>query len=95
MALNDNKVAIVAGVRTPFVKAGTAFSSYTMQQLGEHVLKALVEKSGVNPSLIDEFIFSTVLLDPRIPNWAREIICSATLVIATRPEIQLLLTDCA
>ena len=57
MSLSENRVAIVAGTRTPFVKMGTAFSAYTMQELGEHVLKSLLEKSGVNPLVVEEFIF--------------------------------------
>ena len=73
------KVAIVSGSRTPFVKAGTVFSNYTMQQLGQHVLKSLVEKSKIDPKKIDEFVFGAVLLDPRTPNWAREILFSAGL----------------
>ena len=70
---NGNRVAVVGGARTPFVKAGTVFSQYTMQQLGAHATKGLVERSGIDPATVDEFIFSTVLLDPRTPNWAREI----------------------
>ncbi len=73
------KVAIVSGVRTPFVKAGTVFADKTMQQLGEHALRGLVEKTKVDVNKIDEFVFSTVLLDPRTPNWAREILFAAGL----------------
>lgn len=76
---NLRKVGIVDGVRTPFVKAGTAFSSYNMQQLGAHALSSLISKSGLDPASIDECIFSTVLLDPRTPNWAREILFMAGL----------------
>lgn len=77
MADSGLRAAVVDGVRTPFVKAGTAFSDYTFQQLGVHALKALVERSGVDPKTIDEFIYSTVLLDSRTPNWAREIVFAA------------------
>ena len=73
------RVAVVGGVRTPFVKAGTNFRGLTMQQLGTHVLKAAVEKYALDPETIDEFVFSTVLLDPRTPNWAREILFAAGL----------------
>ncbi len=73
------KVAIVSGVRTPFVKAGTKFADKTMQQLGEHALKSLIEKTKIDVNKIDEFVFSTVLLDPRTPNWAREILFAAGL----------------
>ncbi len=79
MAQIDQRVAIVGGVRTPFVKAGTHFSDYTMQELGVHVLKSLVSRYQVNPEQIDEFIFSTVLLDPKTPNWSREILFAAGL----------------
>jgi len=74
-----SRVAIVDGRRTPFVKAGTKLSSHSMQELGQHVLTGLVEKSGIAPKLIDSCIFSTVLLDPRTPNWAREMVFAAGL----------------
>lgn len=73
------RVAIVGGVRTPFVKAGGVFSSFSMQDLGTHVLKAAIERYSLDPNRLDEFVFSTVLLDPRTPNWAREILFAAGL----------------
>ncbi len=73
------RVAVVGGVRTPFVKAGTSFRDLSMQQLGTHVLRAAVDRYSVNPESIDEFVFSTVLLDPRTPNWAREILFASGL----------------
>jgi acetyl-CoA acetyltransferase family protein len=69
------RVAIVGGVRTPFVKAGTHFAGLTLQDLGVHVLKELMKRENLPD--FDQFIFSTVLLDPRTPNWAREILFSA------------------
>lgn len=68
------RVAIVGGVRTPFVKAAGVFSAYSALDLGVHVVTACVERLGLDASLIDELYFGTVLLDPRIPNLAREII---------------------
>ncbi len=73
------RIAVVDGVRTPFVKAGTAFRELSMQQLGAHVLKSLIARSGVKAAEVDEFIFGAVLLDPRTPNWAREILFAAGL----------------
>lgn len=74
-----NRVAIVAGQRTPFVKAGSKLRDYSFQEMGEHVCRALIDKSKVDPEEIDLSVFSTVLLDPRTPNWAREIAVSAGL----------------
>lgn len=79
MSHKHERVAVVGGIRTPFVKAGAQFRDYSMQQLGEHVLRELVKQSSLKPTEIDEFVFSSVLLDPRTPNWAREIVLSAGL----------------
>ena len=68
------RVAIVGGVRTPFVRAGGVFSKYSALDLGKHVVVSCVEKLRLDPSTINELYFGTVLLDPRIPNLAREII---------------------
>lgn len=68
------RIAIVGGVRTAFVKAGGVFSRYSSLDLGKHVVVSCVEKLGINPSIIDELYFGTVLLDPRYPNLAREIV---------------------
>jgi len=74
-----NRVAIIGGCRTPFVKAGGAFSSYTFLDLGIHAVQALVRRLELPPETIDELIFSTVLLDPRTPNAARELVLQSKL----------------
>jgi acetyl-CoA acetyltransferase family protein len=68
------RIAIVGGVRTAFVKAGGVFGRYSSLELGKHVVVSCIEKLKVDPTLIDELYFGTVLLDPRYPNLAREII---------------------
>lgn len=68
------RVAIVGGVRTPFVKAGGVFSKCSALDLGKHVVVGCIEKLGLDPSLVEELYFGTVLLDPRYPNLAREIV---------------------
>ena len=68
------RVAIVGGVRTPFVKAAGAFSAFSALDLGKHVVVQCIKKHGIDAALIDDLYFGTVLLDPRIPNLAREIV---------------------
>ncbi len=68
------RVAVVGGARTPFVKAAGAFSKRNFLDLGIHAVKAAIQRSGVSVEQIDEVVFGTVLLDPRAPNWAREIV---------------------
>ncbi len=73
------RVAIIGGCRTPFVKAGTVFSEFSFLDLAKHVVAGTIEKINLDPNLIDELIFSTVLLDPRYPNAAREIVLRTNL----------------
>jgi acetyl-CoA acetyltransferase family protein len=68
------KVAIVAGARTPFVRAGTTFADQNFLDLGIASVKGLFEKTSVKPEEVDEIIYSTVLLDPRFGNAARELV---------------------
>lgn len=74
-----NKACIIGGVRTPFVKAGTKFSDKSFQELSAVVLTELVERYRIDPTYIDEVLWGTVLLDPKTPNWAREILFLAKL----------------
>lgn len=68
------KIALFGGIRTPFVKAGGPFKSKTFLDMGSHVVTEFVTQSKIDPTLIDELFFSTVLLDPRLPNFSREIV---------------------
>ena len=74
MSVKKNRVAIVGGVRTPFVKAGTHYAGKSMCDLGVAVVRGLVDKYKLDSESVDELVMSTVLLDPRAPNWAREIL---------------------
>lgn len=69
-----DRVAIVGGVRTPFVRAGGAFARYSFLDLGIHTVRALVARLGIAPGEIDELVYGSVLVDPRVSNFAREII---------------------
>lgn len=69
-----NRVAIIDSVRTPFVKASGVFSHLTSFDLASHCIKGIKERISFDPRHIDEVIFSTVLMDPRVPNIGRELI---------------------
>ena len=76
------RVAIVGGYRTPFVKAATTLARYSFLDLGIEITKGTVERLKLDPKTIDEFIFGTVLLDPRTPNFAREVIMRSGLPLS-------------
>jgi len=73
------RVAIVAGLRTPFVKAGTVFRSLSALELGRIVTAELVQRSNVAPKEIDQVVFGTVIHHVSVANLAREISIAAGL----------------
>ena len=76
---NMHRVAIVAGSRTPFVKAGTVFRHHTALDLGVHSVKGLLEMHQLDPDSVDHLAYGIVIFDPKIPNLAREIVFNTPL----------------
>jgi len=54
------RVAIVEGIRSPYVKAGTDFKDISAVELGRSVLRELLERTAIDPSVIDEVIIGNV-----------------------------------
>ena len=77
------RVAIIAGARTPFVKAGTVFKRHAPLALGLHAVTGLLEKTRLDPQSVDELTYSIVLMDPRLPNLARELVFKSGLASST------------
>ena len=67
------RVAIVAGLRTPFVKAATAFKDLSALELGRQVVSELVQRAEIPPAAIDQIVFGTVIPSVQLPNIAREV----------------------
>jgi acetyl-CoA acyltransferase len=70
---NGRRVAIVAGLRTPFTKSGTTFRSLTAQELGKLVVAELVQRTSLEPKDVDTLVFGTVVPSVLAPNIAREV----------------------
>ncbi|MGI9012804.1 MAG: thiolase family protein [Phycisphaerales bacterium] len=51
------RAALVVALRTPVGRYGGALSSVRPDDLAAHVIRAVIEKSGIDPSLIDEVVF--------------------------------------
>ncbi len=75
MALYEpgRRVAIIDGVRTPFAKAGTALKGLNAIDLGKIAVSELVQRTDLDPALIDLLVFGTVIPSVLAPNIAREI----------------------
>ncbi len=73
------RVAVVAGCRTPFVKAQTSFQDMDVVDLSGLVAAELVARVGVDPEQIDLSIFGTVVPALHAPNLGREVVFRAGL----------------
>jgi acetyl-CoA acyltransferase len=67
------RVAIVAGLRTPFVKSGTVFKDFSALELGKQVVVELVQRAEIPVRAIDQIVFGTVIPSVQMPNIAREV----------------------
>ena len=66
-------MAIVAGLRTPFAKAGTTLKSLTAIDLGRLCVAELVQRASLDGSEVDTLVFGTVIPAVTAPNIAREV----------------------
>lgn len=78
--MND-RVAIVAGARSPFCKAGGILKDMNADDLGAFVVRDLIGRSGVPSKDIDHFIFGNVMQPPHAGNIARVVAVKAGLPI--------------
>src|SRR5262249_7840015 len=66
-------IAIVEGVRTPFVKAFGPLASVPAQELGRLATQAVLRRAGLRPDQVDQVVFGNVALPPGAANIARVI----------------------
>ncbi|MDN5869240.1 MAG: acetyl-CoA C-acyltransferase FadI [Nitrococcus sp.] len=77
------RVAVVAGLRTPFARQLTAYHDLNSVQLGTLVTNELLARMDLDPKLIERVVFGQVLALPEAPNIAREVVLRAGLDPAT------------
>ncbi|MFN2603350.1 MAG: acetyl-CoA C-acyltransferase FadI [Gemmatimonadaceae bacterium] len=70
---NGRRVAIIAGVRTPFTKAGTAFKSISAIDLGKLCVAELLQRTNLDGKEVQALVFGTVIPSVIAPNIAREV----------------------
>ena len=73
------RVAIVKGLRTPFVKAGSVFAGLTALDLGRVVVQELVQRAEIDPEEIDQVVFGQVIPTLTATSIAREVVLAAGL----------------
>src|SRR3546814_12025788 len=67
------RAAIVAPIRTPVGKFGGSLSSMGAGELGAVILKALIERTKIDPARVDDVVFSQGYgngEEPSIGHWS-------------------------
>lgn len=72
-----DKIVLIDGCRTPFLKSETDFLNTMTYELGQLAIRGLLNKTGVNPKLIDSVVLGCVISTLKTSNLAREAALSA------------------
>ena len=73
------RAAIVAGLRTPFVRAGTDFASLDVLELARAVTVELIQRANLDPKDVEHLIYGNVSRPVQYSNVARELVLAAGL----------------
>jgi acetyl-CoA acyltransferase len=79
--VSQDRVAIVAGLRTPFLRIATGYSTVPTRVLGSHLVSELVQRSDLDAKQLQMLVFGQVVQAPDAPNVAREIVAGANLPV--------------
>ncbi|GAA4357447.1 acetyl-CoA C-acyltransferase FadI [Kangiella marina] len=79
----EDRVAIVSGLRTPFAKQATHFRGINAIEMGKMVVNELIQKTELDPKLIERVVFGQVVIMPEAPNIAREIVLGTPMNVHT------------
>ncbi len=70
---NGRRVAIVAGVRTPFARSGTVLKALSAIELGRMCVAELLQRADLPGGEVEALVFGTVVPSVLAPNIAREV----------------------
>jgi acetyl-CoA acyltransferase len=71
---NKHRIAVVAGLRTPFARQSTHYKNVSALDLGVMVTSELMARLNLAPGTIDQVVYGQVLPSIEAPNIAREIV---------------------
>ncbi|WP_199608925.1 acetyl-CoA C-acyltransferase FadI [Flocculibacter collagenilyticus] len=77
------RIAVVAGLRTPFAKQATYFHGVPALDMGKMVVSEMMMRSGLDPQEIDQVVYGQVVQMPEAPNIAREIVLGTGMNVGT------------
>src|SRR5256885_16891924 len=70
---NGRRVAVVAGCRTPFCRAGSVLKHVRAMDLARHAARELLERTNLDGDEVDEVVFGQVVPSALVPNVGREV----------------------
>ena len=71
--MNNGRLVIVDGVRTPFSKMGTTLAGLGADELGRITISSLLARTGLDPGMVDEVILGCVGQPADVANVTRVI----------------------
>lgn len=79
----NDRIAIVCGLRTPFARQATFFQGVPAVNLGKMVVSELLACHEIPPEAIEQLVFGQVVQMPEEPNIAREIVLGTGMNVHT------------
>jgi acetyl-CoA acyltransferase len=76
-----DRIAVVTGLRTPFARQATFFKQVSAIDLGRMVVKELLAQTNIDVNSIDRLIYGQVVVQPKAPNIAREVVLGTDLPV--------------
>src|SRR6266581_6463665 len=70
---NGRRVAVVAGCRTAFCRAGSVLKHVRAMDLARYAARELLERTNLDGTEVDEVIFGQVVPSALVPNVGREV----------------------
>ena len=78
-----DRVAVIAGARTPFLRIASGYSTVPSRLLASYLVADLVERADIDRALIEQLVFGQVVMAPDAPNIGREVVLGANLSTET------------
>ena len=78
-----DRIAVVAGLRTPFAKQATAYHGVPALDLGKMVVGEMLQRAELDPKEIEQLVYGQVVQMPEAPNIAREIVLGTGMDVST------------
>ena len=82
-ATQPHRAAIIAGLRTPFLKAGSDFAQLDVLDLARAVTVELLQRTRLDLAQVDHVVYGNVVRPVQYTNLARELVLAAGLPATT------------